>query len=318
MSLAYINATVDPPQNFLIHEDTQQYTKHDQLFKQLIKAFFKEFLEAFFPVIHEQVDFERITFLSEELFTGVYEGNKKILDLAVEVKWKETDTLIIVHVEPQSYQQSNFNDRMFKYFSLLYNKVEKPIIPIAVFSYEDPWEKSNFSMTFGDFEVLDFNYLTLHLRKQNWRAFIKRDNPIVAALLSKMGYTDDERVQVKLEFFKTLARLKLDREKNELLLGFFESYLKLSEEEEALFVKEASKLQNAEEILEIPISYVEKGRKEGREEGRQEGRVEGREEGLREVALNMLKDGFSIEKIAELTQMDRNDIEKLKNNYNGR
>ena len=69
---------------------------------------------------------------------------------------------------------------------------------------------------------------------------------------------------------------------------------------EALFVKEASKLQNAEEILEIPISYVEKGRKEGREEG------------LKKVALNMLKDGFSIERIAELTQMDRDDIEKLK------
>lgn len=197
-----------------VMEDKASYIKHDQLFKQIIEHFFEEFLEAFFPALHEEIDFEKITFLSEELFTEVFDGDKQVLDLVVEVKWRETNALIVVHIEPQSYVQTDFNVRMFKYFSALYQKVQKPIIPIAVFSYEGGWEKNDFYMRFGDIEVLRFHYLTLHLRKQNWRTFMKKDNPVSAALLSKMGYTEDERVKVKLEFFQILTRLKMVKNLN--------------------------------------------------------------------------------------------------------
>lgn len=67
-----------------------------------------------------------------------------------------------------------------------------------MFSYDNDWEESTFAMPVLDFEVLHFQYLTLHLRKQNWRQFIKKDNPIAGALLSKMGFPEDERIQVKL------------------------------------------------------------------------------------------------------------------------
>src|SRR5690625_422055 len=194
--------------SWIVREETPGYTKHDQLFKQLIETFFEEFLEAFFPEIHDEIDFEKITYLSEELFTEVFDGNKQVLDLVVEVKWKATDSIVVVHVEPQSYQQLDFNVRMFKYFSALYQRLEKPIIPIAIFSYEEPWDKSDFSMCFGDLEVLKFHYLTLHLQKQNWRKYIGKNNPVSAALLSKMGYDADERVKVKLKFLQILTRLK--------------------------------------------------------------------------------------------------------------
>lgn len=92
MTLIYPPATKDLPHH-LIQEDSGKYTKHDQLFKQLIEAFFEEFLEAFFPQIHEHIDFEDITFLSEELFTDVFDGDKKILDLVVEVKMKECSSI---------------------------------------------------------------------------------------------------------------------------------------------------------------------------------------------------------------------------------
>src|SRR5690625_3922675 len=118
-------------QQFLVMEEKRPYTDHDRLFKQLIKTFFEEFLEAFFPELHEQIDFKEIIHLSEEVFK--YDGDKRVLDLVVEVKWKETDAVIVVHIEPQSSVQRNFNERMFKYYGLLYNTLEKPIIPIAIF-----------------------------------------------------------------------------------------------------------------------------------------------------------------------------------------
>lgn len=307
-------APIGQAQRLLVMEQKQKYIDHDGLFKRLIKAFFKEFLEAFFPELHEQINFNKITYLSEEKYT--HDGNKRIVDLVVEVKWKETDTAIVVHIEPQSYQQTDFNVRMFNYFSVLYTKLNKPIIPIAIFSYDEKWEKNEFTMQFGDLKILQFNYLTLHLRKQNWRKFIQKPNPVSAALLSKMGYSEIERIQVKLEFIKILTRLKLDREKTDVLFSFFESYLKLTKEEEEKLMSEARKLENAEEVFEVTISYKEEGRKEGRKAGRKEGRIEGRKAGLKEgkmeVACKMLDEGFEIEKVAELTGLDKNEIEKLK------
>lgn len=71
----------------------------------------------------------------------------------VEVKWKEADTLIVIHIEPQSYWQQDFNDRMFKYFSLLHNKVKRPIISIAIFTNNESLVKNECTIRFSDFEV---------------------------------------------------------------------------------------------------------------------------------------------------------------------
>ncbi|MEI3611366.1 hypothetical protein [Pseudogracilibacillus sp. SO30301A] len=62
--------------------------------------------------------------------------------------------------------------------------------------------------------------------------FIKKDNPVSVALLSKMGYSEDEWVQVKLQFMRILMRLKLNEAEHRLLYAFVETYLKLTGEEE--------------------------------------------------------------------------------------
>src|SRR5690625_1258191 len=106
--------------NLVIYEKKKEYIKHDQLFKELIDNFFEEFLEAFFPKIHAEIDFESIRPLSEELFTDLIDGENRRVDLAIEVKLKGKETLVIIHVEPQSTYQKGFHQRMFLYFCLLY------------------------------------------------------------------------------------------------------------------------------------------------------------------------------------------------------
>ncbi len=288
----------------IVKEKTSSYTKHDQLFKQLIHTFFKEFLEVFFPEVHENIDFHTIRPLSEEVYTDLIEGRTRRLDIVVETKLKGTDVVIIVHVEPQSSAQTYFHERMYQYFSLLYNKYRKPIIPIAVLTYPENWEKKKYMMAFPFFHVLTFNYLTLHLRKQNWRNFVHSDNPAAAALISKMGYTEKERVQVKIEFLKMMTRMKLDPAKQRLIYGFFETYLKLSDEEEEELMEEIQNLPDAEKIMELPISYEERGKKIGRQEGKQEGK--------QEVAFQMLKKDLPLDLIVEVTQIDRHEIERLR------
>ena len=70
-----------------------------------------------------------------------------------------------------------------------------------------------------------------------------------------------------------LVRMQIDPARQNLIYGFFESYLKLTDIEEEIFMTEIGKLQEADKIFELTNSYVEKGKKEAR----------------MEVALGMLK-----------------------------
>jgi len=50
---------------------------HDQLFKELPSAFFREFMELFFPDIAARLDFSRVTFLDKETFTDLPKGEQR-------------------------------------------------------------------------------------------------------------------------------------------------------------------------------------------------------------------------------------------------
>ncbi|WP_059104297.1 Rpn family recombination-promoting nuclease/putative transposase [Shouchella shacheensis] len=283
----------------IAREESTSYTDHDQLFKQLIHSFFAEFLELFFPEVHEEVDFRITKPLSEELFTDLIEGERRRLDIVIETKLKGQNTFIIVHVEPQSYGQSHFHERMYHYFSLLYHKYRKPIVPIAVFTYdENRQEQDHFTMSFPFFHVLTFQFLKLELRTKNWRDYLDSENPVAAALLSKMGYTKAERVQVKKEFLRMLVKLELDPAKSALINGFFEKYLSLNQSEEEALMEEIHQLSKDEEelILKLPNSWIEKGERKG----------------TKNVALEMLKKGLDPDLIAEVTKLDREEIENLR------
>ena len=117
--------------------------------------------------------------------------------------------------------------------------------------------------------VLDFRFLTLELKKHNWRNYIRSNNPVAAALLSNMGYQKKERVQVKLEFLRMLVHMELDPARMTLLTGFFETYLRLNEEEEKQLETEIGKIdiKEAERMMEITTSWEQKGKMAGRAEG---------------------------------------------------
>jgi hypothetical protein len=300
--------------SMLIRDDPSQYIHHDQLFKQLIPTFFAEFLDLFFPEVPPHIDYSTIKLLSEEMFTDLFEGESRRADIVIEVKLKGQDTIIIIHVEPQSYKQPDFNARMYQYFSLLYNKYRKPILPIAVFSYDDiKFEPSKFEISFPFFHVLTFNFLKLELRKMNWRHYIDSNNPVAAALISKMGYSEMEKVQVKREFLRMLVKMEVNPAKMELINGFFETYLSLNESEEKELMEEIKQLNRdeAEQILKLPNSWKEKGIKEGIEKGIEKGKLEEK----REVAIGMLREGLPIALISKLTKLGYEEIEHLKNSF---
>ena len=104
-----------------------------------------------------------------------------------------------------------------------------------------------------------------------------------------MGYKEEEKIQVKKEFLRLLVKMELDPARTRFIHDFFEQYLKLNEEEEAILMKE---ICHAHEFTKLPNSWEEKGKKE--------------------VVLEMLKEGASIEFIAKVTKLNHLEIERLK------
>jgi hypothetical protein len=243
---------------------------HDRLFKELLETFFSEFVEVFFPQVYKAIDLKQIHFLQQELFTDVTRGDQHLVDILVQTRLREDPGIVLVHVENQASIQREFCERMFVYFSRLYQEHRCRILPIAVFSYPQKRDEPDyFKLEFPFMPVLDFRFLILELRKQNWRNYIRGNNPVAAALLSKMGYQEKERVQVKLEFLRMLVRMELDPARMTLLTGFFETYLQLNEEEERQLEAEIGKIdvKEAKRMLEITTSWEQKGQS-GRQSGR--------------------------------------------------
>ena len=58
--------------------------KHDQLWKEVLLTFLREFLELFFPEVAERIDFNGIVPLDKEVFTDTPDGELREPDLVVQ------------------------------------------------------------------------------------------------------------------------------------------------------------------------------------------------------------------------------------------
>ncbi len=164
------------------------YTPHDRLFKQLVETFFEEFMLCFFPDIHQQIDFTHVRFLPKEMFTDVTAGEKREVDILVETKLLGTPCLLIIHLEGQEEYQEQFPERMFLYFSRLYEKYRVKILPIAIFAHgRNLKEPDQFTVELPFKKVLTFSYLVVRLKQKDWREFLRHDNPVAGALMSRAG-----------------------------------------------------------------------------------------------------------------------------------
>ncbi len=248
---------------------------HDRLFKELISTFFVEFLDLFLPQIAKDIDRDEIHFLPQEVFNDVTSGEKKEIDLLAQMHYQQQETYFLIHVENQSYSQSEFAKRMFKYFARLYEKYDLPIYPVVIFSFDEPkrLESKNHRVSFPDLNVLDFNFAAIQLNQLSWRNYLTQSNPVAAALMSKMNIPKEERPQVKAECLRLLTTLKLDPARMQLISGFVDVYLNLNMTEEEVFKATVDRmgLTNEEVYMEIVTSWKREGRQEGRQEERRAG-----------------------------------------------
>lgn len=82
---------------------------HDQLFKELLQAFFREFMELFFADVAARLDFSQVTFLDKETFTDVPQGDQREADLVAQVYTLDGEPeIILTHIEVEARRKSSF------------------------------------------------------------------------------------------------------------------------------------------------------------------------------------------------------------------
>jgi len=243
---------------------------HDRLFKELLRTFFLEFIDLFFPEVGSDLDRQSLVFLDKEVFTDVTEGEKREVDLVVRARFREQESFFLIHVENQATAKAGFHKRMFRYFARLNELHDLPIYPIALFSFDEPirLEPNNYRVEFPNFRVLDFHFRVIQLNRLSWRDFLRQPNPVASALMSKMSMTPEERPRVKLECLRLLATLRLDPARMQLISGFVDTYLRLNAQEQELFQEELATIRPAERerVVQIVTSWMEEGLLQGRRE----------------------------------------------------
>lgn len=289
------------------HVNSKKPTPHDEAFKKLLQTFFKEFIELFFPELDRVLDHSQTRFLMQELLVDIVGQESRDLDLLLETKYTELDAYVLIHFEPQSYKEADFHERMFIYFSRLFErhrKEHKLIIPIAIFTADDVKnEPDTLSMAIPAHSILHFQFLKVELRNNHWRQFIESDNPVAAALLAKMGYNKREKREVRIAYLRMILRLKnkLDDARLALIMSVADLYFKPNnEEEEAIFQELKSQYpEEGEKIMELMPAWKKWGYDEGKEEERQL------------IIRKLLDKGFEPEKVADVLDLPIDEVQKV-------
>ena len=248
---------------------------HDQIFKRLIEAFFREFMELFCPAEARLMDFSEVEVLREEHFTDVERGLRRRLDLVVKVGLKAGgDKFVLVHCEFEaSRKDRDFPRRMFKYFCQLFLRHDTEIVPIAVFTDDARWRTpvaNHFELSLAAKTFVRFEYHLIKMRNLDYREFLDSNNPLAYGLMAKMGYNRKERVGLKADFLRLILACPVDPARRNLLIEFVETYLPLAEHEQREFQKIVVGDQKYAEVKQMITAYEKRGIEKGIEKGKQE------------------------------------------------
>jgi hypothetical protein len=287
---------------------------HDQLFKRLLREFFREFATLFLPSVDSYLDPTSIEFLDKELFTEKQPGDKRNADLVAKARFRGVTAYFLIHIEPESSRRRKrgaFAWRMFDYFALLTRNHRLPVYPVALLSYDTPrnLEADSWRVAFPDKTILEFHFTVIQLNRLKWRDYLRQDNPVAAALMAKMGFASEERVEVKKECLRMIARLRYEPEKTKFLAGFVDTYLRLNAEEHKQFVAALKNMPREERktTMEIMTSWEEMGWNRGIQQGEQIGL----QKGERAIVLRQLARRVGVLSKRAQTSIARLSIEQV-------
>jgi hypothetical protein len=254
---------------------------HDQRLKVLLKEFFEQFFQCFFPLWADRFDFSEIIWLDKELFLAPPQGEKRRLDLVARLRIRPgapppqpglTELVALVHVEVESRDSvQQFRPRMFEYYTFLRRVSSLPVLPIGLYLRVGlegvGWDA--YEEYFWEHRLLRFEHACVGLPALKAEEYSTGERILGVALSALMQTSPERRVELYAESLKRIALSSENDFRRYILTECLEAYVKLDEAQQ----QEFEDLWNSEqyrEVKPIMITTIERAKAEGRIEERRE------------------------------------------------
>jgi hypothetical protein len=137
----------------------KQRSNQDSAWKDILDAYFKEFMEFFYPEIAQKIDwivpYETLDNELQSITTDAMLG-KTFVDKLVKVKSLDgREEVVLIHIEVQAQKEKEFSKRLFQYYCKLFTKYDQSILTLAVLTDSNQsWRPYNYQKDVFGFSVL--------------------------------------------------------------------------------------------------------------------------------------------------------------------
>ena len=273
---------------------------HDQLFKDLFRSLFRDFLSLADTGprgrLARAVGAGEIQFLDKEVFQDFPEGRRHEVDLLVEAPKRSGRPAFLIHVEIERTYRTDFGRRLKRYSYQLHLRHAVPIVSIVVFLRGGlpgvRWIE-HLDRVLG-LEIQRFRYLSLGLSRLPAEDLLDRPEPLAWALAALARPGGLGRARLKIELLRRIATAAIGENERFLLTNCVETYLQLTGRDAKEYFELRSAQENPEiEAMEmtwadrigaqIGAQYLQKGVEQGLERGA---------ERLRSTLLRLIEQRF--------------------------
>jgi hypothetical protein len=205
----------------------------DQLFKAILEALLRDFLELFFPDEAARLDFDTLRFLGKEVFANVPEGEVRQADVVARLETLDGQPeLILVQVEVQAEHRSDFPLRMFEYYAVLRLHYRLPVLPIVLYLRGGPRSRlAEYREDLFGQELLTFRYHSVALARLPAEEYVGT-SPLGAALSALMRLRKGgDRAALMASMLERVAARGFNEALKYLLLNAIKTYFVLSDED---------------------------------------------------------------------------------------
>lgn len=256
---------------------SEQRTDYDSPWKEVIEAYFPQFLEFFFPLAYDAIDWTQpYEFLDTELqqLEPDAEIGKCLVDKVAKVWLLDGEEVwVLVHVEVQGRYDVDFAKRMYTYNYRLFDRHEQRVISLAVLADErENWRPSSYGYELAGCRVsLEFPIAKLLDYETQWETLEQTTNPfgivVMAHLRTKATPQNPEgRLQWKLNLVRRLYERGYSREDVVQLFRFIDWVMVLPKELASSFKQVARSYEEASKMRYV-TSIERLAKEEGKEEG---------------------------------------------------
>jgi predicted transposase YdaD len=296
--------------------------KNDILWKGMLEEVFDDLLRFVFPRADQVFDMKRgFEFLEKELGKMYQDPEKKsdtkFVDKLVKVYQKDgSEEWVLCHVEVQGTNDKEFAKRMFKYYARIFDRFDRPMTAIAIFTGRDGKKLPSMYVRKYAGAELTYKYNTLCILDYDDRRLAASRNPFALVMLAakkallKGKNLDDILLKEKLAVAKLLIKRGYGQDKTNAILSFLHNYVRFEKTEtNRIFESEIDRLTGKINTMGIIEQVKQMKLAEAKEEGRKEGLTQ------KETAVvkNLLVEtSFSDRKIADIAGVSESFVKQVR------